>query len=102
MGFEISRSSEGHPRSVIAAPDVPADRRPLFWLQDRLAAQVGGAVDPDQHADAGVGADMLLLALGELCEDRVVDRSGLVQLRGAPEAQEAGVEHLVALRLEVR
>ena len=31
---------------------------------DRLAARVGGALDLDQHADAGVGADVLLLALG--------------------------------------
>src|SRR4051812_22368059 len=30
---------------------------------DRLAAQIGGAADLDQDADADVGADMLLLAL---------------------------------------
>ena len=53
------------------------------------AGEVGG-----RDADAGVGADVLLLALGELGENGIMDRAGFVKLDRAPEAQEAG-RHLL-------
>ena len=65
--------------------------RPGTRSQDRLAAQVGGAVDLYQDANAGVGAVVRLFALGELGEDGIVNGSGFVQFRGSEEAQEAGI-----------
>ena len=41
----------------------------------RLATHVGRALDLDQHADALVGAVVLLLALGETLEDRFAHRA---------------------------
>src|SRR5262249_9146482 len=70
--------------------------------RQRLAADIGRARDLHQHADAGIGANMGLLARQQQVEDLLVDRAALVQLDGAVEAQESGVEHAVALRLEVR
>src|ERR1700685_882158 len=66
-----------------------------------LAPNIGGAFDLDQHADAGVGADMGLFARQEQIEYGVVDRPAVVQFGTAVESQKARVENAVALRLEV-
>jgi CheY-like chemotaxis protein len=76
-------------------------RRVLPVLHDRLAADVLRPLDSDQHADAGIGALMLLFALGELGEDRFADFAALMQLRRPVESQDAGIEHAVALRLHI-
>ena len=67
----------------------------------RLAPNIGGTLDLDQHADAGVGADMGLFARQQQIEYGVTDGTALVQLGVAVESQKAGVENAVALRLEV-
>src|SRR5580704_6675999 len=69
--------------------------------RQRLAPNIRGTLDLDQHADAGVGADMGLLAWQEQIEDGVTDRPALVQLGRSVESQKARVENTVALRLEV-
>src|SRR5579862_5740658 len=67
----------------------------------RLTPNIAGTLDLDQHADAGVGADMGLLARQQQIEYGVVDRPALVQFGTPVEPQEAGVENAVAMRLEV-
>src|SRR4051812_3066394 len=81
------RPSSGPPKSV--------------WSGQRLASNVGGTLDLDEDADAGVCADMCLLARQQQLEDGVMDGPALVQCGRPVEAQEAGVENAVALRLEV-
>jgi len=58
--------------------------------------------DPLPTGEEVALADVLLLALEQLGEDRVTHRAGLVQFGGAPEPQESGFQSLVPLRLEVR
>src|SRR5215470_11118526 len=111
--FNCRSSASGSPRSakMLPLPTSTFMRRFLVMISalslrkacsgQRLAAHVGRALDLDQHADPLVGAVVLLLALGEALEDRLAHGAGLIELSGAVEAQEAGVEHAVALRLEV-
>lgn len=82
-------------------PGSPRSRGRTALRPQRLAADVGRLGDLDQHADALVGAQVLLLALGELGEDRLAHRAALVQRGGAEEAQEARLHLAVALRLHV-
>ena len=44
-----------------------------FWSGQRLASNVGGALDLDEYADAGICADMRLLARQQQLEDGVMD-----------------------------
>src|SRR5258708_16431509 len=79
-----------------------SDLAPLTVISgQRLAPNVGGTLDLDQHADAGVGADMGLFARQEQIEYGVTDGPAVVQFGPAVEAQKARVENAVALRLEV-
>src|SRR5271154_3932325 len=92
-----------HPRNGntlrYAARDLELARAKI--LGQRLAANVGGTLDLDQHADAGVGADMGLFARQKEIEYGVTDGPAVVQFGMAVESQKARVENAVALRLEV-
>jgi hypothetical protein len=59
---------------------------------ERLPPDIRRALDPDQHPDPLVGAGVLLLALVQLCKDRLAHRPALVKLGGAEEAQEARLD----------
>ena len=55
----------------------------------RLAPNIGGALNLDQHADAGVGADMRLLARQEQIEYGIMNGPALVQFGVSVESQKA-------------
>src|SRR3954452_10712191 len=85
-----------------AAPGRPSSGpRKSVWSGQRLASNVGGALDLDEYADAGICADMRLLARQQQLEDGVMDGPALVQCGCSVESQKAGIENAIALRLEV-
>ena len=57
-----------------------------FFLDERLTADIDGALDRDQDADAGVGTDVCRLAFAQPREDGVVDRPVFVHLGGPVKA----------------
>ena len=67
---------------------------------NRLAADIDCLVDLNQHADAGLRANMGLLARQQLGKNRLAHGPALVQLDAAKETQEATLQH-AALRFEV-
>ena len=62
----------------------------LTWISGQwLAPNVGGTLDLDQHADAGVRADMRLLARQQQIEYGVTDGPAVVQFGLSVETQKA-------------
>jgi hypothetical protein len=67
---------------------------------NRVAADIDCLVDLHQHADAGLRANMGLLARQQLGKNRLSHGPALVQFDATKEAQEATLQH-AALRFEV-
>src|SRR6185295_4702532 len=68
---------------------------------ERLSANIDRFVDLDQHADAGFGAGVGLLAWQQAGENSFAHGAAVMQFGAAEEPQETALEHAIALCFEV-
>src|SRR5690242_10459301 len=93
----LARFEKAGPRLCPSTRPSPRKRGEGEESHNRLAADVDRLLDFQQHADAGLGAGVGLLARQELGEDRLAHRPRVVQFDLAEETQEATLQHAVAL-----